>query len=103
MEEPTSRIRITRLIPFEGEGAIKAYCDVALDERFLVRGVRVVSGARGLFVSMPRQHGKDGEWFDIVLALTTAAKAEVERAVLEAYRHALTQDRPPSAVSRAAK
>jgi len=74
------------LVKFEGEGAVKAFCDLAIGQQFLVKGLRVVEGKNGLFVSMPRQQGKDGKYYDSVRALTDGAKSEVNRVVLDAYQ-----------------
>ena len=52
---------------------------------------RVVKGKNGLFVSMPRQQGKDGKWYDNVTALTEVAKEEVGRVVLEAYHQEIDE------------
>ena len=81
----SATLSVKRLVPFEGESSVRAYCDVALDEAFLIRGLRVVEGKHGLFVSMPRQQGKDHKWYDSVVALTRDAKVEVSKVVLEAY------------------
>ena len=86
MEQTAADISVKRLMKFTGEGSIKAYADIAIDEQFLIKGVRVVEGKRGMFVSMPRQQTKDGKWFDSVQALTQQAKASVERIVLDAYQ-----------------
>ena len=79
-------LSVKRLVKFDGEGTLKAFCDVAIDERFLVKGLRVVEGKRGLFVSMPRQQGKDTKWYDSVEAMTKEAKTDVDRVVLHAYK-----------------
>ena len=79
-------LSVKRLVKFDGEGTLKAFCDLAIDELFLVKGLKVVEGKRGLFVSMPRQQGKDTKWYDSVLALTKEAKADVDRVVLRAYQ-----------------
>ena len=80
-------LTVERLVKFDGEGSLKAFCDLAIGKAFLVKGLRVVNGKNGLFVSMPRQKGKDANWYDIVMAMTKEAKAEVGRVVLEAYNH----------------
>ena len=79
-------LAVKRLVKFDGEGSVKAYVDLAIGELFVVKGLRVVEGKNGLFVSMPRQRGKsDDKWFDSVVALTKEVKAEVGRIVLDAY------------------
>ncbi len=86
MEHVTDDLHVKRLICFEGEGSLKAFCDLAIGDRFLVRGLRVIEGKNGLFVSMPRQQGKDARWYESVEAMTKEAKAEVQRVILEAYQ-----------------
>ncbi len=71
---------------FNGEGSLKAFCDLAIGEMFLIRGVRVIEGKQGLFVSMPRQQGKDGKWYETVAMLSKEVNAEVKKVVLEEYQ-----------------
>lgn len=85
METVTGDLSVKRLIRFDGGGTLKAYCDLAVDNRFLIKGLRVVEGKSGLFVSMPRQQGKDSNWYDTVVALDKETKKAVGRVVLEAY------------------
>ncbi|MBI3011903.1 MAG: septation protein SpoVG family protein [Candidatus Omnitrophica bacterium] len=85
MEAVATDVAVKRLVKFDGEGSLKAYCDLAVGDTFLIKGLRVVEGKNGLFVSMPRQQGKDQKWYDSVVALTKEAKQEVSRVVLEAY------------------
>ena len=81
----TMDLAVKRLIRFQGEGSLRAFCDLAIGEQFLIKGLRVVDGKNGLFVSMPRQRGKDSKWYDQFQALTKEAKLEMFRVVLEAY------------------
>ena len=85
MESLNAGLSVKRLVKFGGEGSLKAYVDLSVGESFLIRGLRVVMGKNGIFESMPRQQGKNGKWFDSVMALTPEAKKEVEQVVLEAY------------------
>jgi stage V sporulation protein G len=81
-----TELRVERLVRYEGEGSLRAFCDIAVGEQFLIKGLRVVQGKNGLFVSMPRQQGKDGKYYDNVVALTKDVKNETNRVVLEAYQ-----------------
>ena len=85
MDTAAIELSVKRMMKFDGDGTLKAFCDLAIGETFLVRGVRVVEGKKGLFVSMPREQGKDTKWYDIVRAMTKEAQVEVSRVVLEAY------------------
>ena len=86
MEDLATGFQVKRLVKFDGEGSLRAFCDLAIGNLFLVRGLRVVEGKQGMFVSMPRQQGKDGKWYDTVRPLSQEAKAAVAQVVLDAYQ-----------------
>lgn len=79
------KIEVARIHKLDGAGATKAFVDIALDDDFVIKGLRVVEGAKGLFVSMPLESGKDGKWYSVVIPLKREVKDEVEKVVLEAY------------------
>lgn len=86
MSVSTLELAVKRMMRFDGEGSLKAFVDVAIGDSFIVKGFRVVDGKNGLFVSMPRQQGKNGKWFDTVSPISDTAKHEIGRVVLEAYQ-----------------
>lgn len=83
---------VKRLVPFTGEGSLKAYVDLELTDLIVIKGLRVVKGKNGLFVSMPRQQGKDTKWYDMVSIENEAAKDEISRIVLKAYEEQANQE-----------
>ena len=85
METGTGELEVKRLIRFDGGSSLKAYVDLSINNQFLIKGLRVVEGKTGLFVSMPRQQGKDSKWYDSVVALDKEVRKAVGRVVLEAY------------------
>lgn len=92
MEDAAIDLRVKRLLTFNGEGTLRAFCDLAVGDYFLIKGLRLVDGKNGLFVSMPRHQGKDGRWYDGVVPLTREVKAAVERVVLTAYQQEAKAD-----------
>jgi len=86
MAQGVMEFGVQRLIRFEGQGSLKAFCDLVVGERLLIKGLRVVEGKNGLFVSMPREQGKDAKWYDNVVALTKETKEELNRVILDAYQ-----------------
>ena len=52
--------RIDRMVQV---GNVKAIASVSLDGMFVVKGLKVMDGRKGLFVSMPQEtfSGKDGQ------------------------------------------
>jgi stage V sporulation protein G len=89
MRSAVAEFSVKRLVKFDGNGSVKAYCDLAVGDLFLLKGLRVVAGKKGLFVSMPRQLGKDGKWYDHVVTLADDTKDAVNRVVLDAYQQEL--------------
>ncbi len=53
----TEQVQISRIYKLEGESKLKAFVDISL-AGLVVKGLRIVEGQNGLFVSMPRHQGK---------------------------------------------
>jgi len=79
------KLAVNRLHKLDGTGHTKAFCDLSVLDSFVIKGLRVVEGEKGLFVSMPQEAGKDGKWYSTVIPLKREVKDEIERLVLEAY------------------
>ncbi|OGW77809.1 MAG: hypothetical protein A3I73_00545 [Omnitrophica bacterium RIFCSPLOWO2_02_FULL_45_16] len=79
------KLEVVRLHKLDGTGSTKAFCDLSILGSFVVKGLRVVEGEKGLFVSMPREEGRDGKWYNTVIPLKREVKDEIEKLVLEAY------------------
>ena len=92
MERLTTDLTVQRLVRAHGDTTVRAYCDVAVDGLLLIKGLRVIEGKNGLFVSMPRQQGKDAKWHDSVVALSKDVKHAIDRTVLEAYHNQAPQE-----------
>lgn len=73
--------------PFKGKkrSNLKAYVNVEFDEEFVVKGIKVLDGKKGLFVSMPASEGKDGEFYDIAFPITKEFRETLVEDVLDAY------------------
>jgi len=79
-------LEVARLYRVENDSSLKAFADVIVDEQVLIKGIRVVSAKDdSLFVSMPKQKGKEGRWYETVSLLSEEAKQEMSERVLEAY------------------
>lgn len=85
MNDDALQLSVERVYTFEGDGALKAFADVVVNDAVLIKGFRVVNGKNGLFVGMPRQGSKSGKWFDAVTPLTKTAHARITSTVLDAY------------------
>lgn len=86
-------------------GRLKAIASVSLDGMFVVKGLKVMDGQKGLFVSMPQEvfTGKNGnkQYSNLFFPVTNSAKEELQTAVLEVYRQYMDPAyRPQTAQSR---
>ena len=79
------KLAVTRIHKLDGESATKAFCDISILDSIVINGLRVVQGKNGLFVSLPREEGKDGKYYNTVIPLRREVKDEIEKLVLEAY------------------
>ena len=85
MQTHTLEIEVQRIHKLEGNQGLKAFVDIAVNGTLLIKGVRVMDGKKGLFVSMPREQGKDKKWYDTVMCLNNEIKEEISAKALEAY------------------
>jgi stage V sporulation protein G len=81
----TEQLQISRVYRVDGESKLKAFVDVSLGG-LVVKGLRIMDGENGLFVSMPRHQGKDGRWYNTVYPTTKEVQQELTQLVLSAYR-----------------
>jgi len=82
----TMDIQVKRLYKLENNQGLKAFADIAVNDSILIKGVRVMDGKNGLFVSMPREQGKDKKWYDSVRCLNKDVQQQLAEAVLDAYQ-----------------
>jgi len=68
------------------EDKLKAFVNVTFDDCFVVRGMKVIKGATGYFVSMPSRKMNDGTYRDIAHPITNEFREKVENAIIEAYK-----------------
>lgn len=67
------------------EDKLKAYITIVLDNCFVVRDLKIISGNGGLFVAMPSKRRKDGTFKDIAHPLNQSTRATMEKKILDAY------------------
>ena len=65
--------------------SLKAFVDLSIDNVLLIKGIRIVQGPKGLFVSMPQGQGKDKRWYDSIRCLDQEFKKRLDDEVMSAY------------------
>ena len=71
------------------EGKLKAYATIVFDDSFIIRDLKVIEGAKGLFISMPSRKRKDGTFRDLVHPLNAETRQLIEDAILAEYQRVL--------------
>ncbi len=79
-------IRVRRV---GGEGKLKAYVTVTLDNCFVVHNIKVIHGRSGTFIAMPSRKTKSGEYKDVAHPINSEFRSSLQEKVLAAYEEAL--------------
>ena len=77
------------------EERLKAFANITFDDEFVIRGLKVIKGHSGYFVSMPSRRRSDGTYQDIAHPINNEMRTRLEEAVMTAYREELTQGGVP--------
>ena len=80
----TLEVEVMDIRKITGDGNLKAFADVKVGGSLLIKGVCVMNGKKGVFVSMPRKATKDGRWLD-VLEPEDDLRDEIAEKVLRSY------------------
>ena len=82
-------VRIQSIRPGE---SIKGTASVNINGAFAIRGVKIIEGSNGLFVSMP-SYKVGNEYKDICFPITQECRKQLHEAVIGAYEQAISQGR----------
>lgn len=63
-----------------------AFASVKINDCFVVEGVKIIEGQKGLFVGMPSQPDSKGNYRDIAKPITKEFREQLNTAVLDAYK-----------------
>ncbi len=87
-----TEVRVT----LRNEEKLKAFANVTFDSAFVVRGLKVIKGSGGFFVSMPSRKRPDGSHQDIAHPINTEMRTYIEEAILDEYHKVVdkSEDQP---------
>jgi len=79
-------MKITEInVNLRDEERLKAFVNITFDDVFVIRGLKVIEGNRGLFVCMPSRRLEDGSHRDVAHPISNEFRQEIERRVMAAY------------------
>jgi stage V sporulation protein G len=68
------------------EDKLKGFVSVTFDECFVIRGMKIIEGASGLFVAMPSRKRQDGTFQDVAHPINSETREWLEERVLAAFK-----------------
>jgi len=78
-------------ISLRNEEKLKAFASITLDSCLVVRGLRVINGSNGYFVSMPSKRRRNGMYQDIFHPINNETRKLIEDKVLDAFEAELNR------------
>ncbi len=80
-------------ISLRDDAKLKAFASITLDDCFVIRGLKIISGQSGTFVAMPSRKRKDGDYQDIAHPINNTTRTWMENIVLEKYHEELNKQK----------
>jgi len=88
-------VEITEIrVTLRDEDKLKGFANVTFDNAFVVRGMKIIQGATGYFVSMPSRRRPDGTHQDVAHPVNSEMRNLIEKRVLQAYEEAVKSRSP---------
>jgi stage V sporulation protein G len=85
MTVQTVDIKVIKIHRLPQDSRIKAFVDLGINDALLIKGIRIIQGKKGLFVSLPTEQGKNERWYERVRCLNESVRSLIAQKVLEAY------------------
>ena len=83
-------VEITEVrITLRDEEKLRGFANVTFDNAFVIRGMKIIKGPGGYFISMPSRKRPDGTHQDVAHPVTREMREQLEQKVLEAYEEKL--------------
>ena len=90
-----SNVKIT-CKPYSGSSKTKAFIDLALDGTLVIKGLTLVEGKEGLFLSFPSAKGKNGKYYNSVYSMDKEWLKQLQDACIKKYNECNQTSQPAS-------
>jgi stage V sporulation protein G len=80
-----------RIFPKENLGKTLAFANITIMDQFVVKNLRVVKGDKGIFIGMPSNKKKNGEYVDIFFPITQDARDQITNLIVEKYNEMINE------------
>jgi stage V sporulation protein G len=72
-------------ISLRDDNKLKAFASITLDNCFVIRGLKIIEGAKGVFVAMPSRKRPDGTYQDVAHPINNSTRDWMEERIVDAY------------------
>lgn len=80
-------MKITEVrISFRDDEKLKAFVSITLDNCFVIRGLKIIKGNKGMFVAMPSRKRPDGSFQDLAHPINNETRRWMEEMILGQYQ-----------------
>ena len=77
--------KVAKMFVLPDAGSLKAFADVLVNDALIIKGLKIIEGKKGIFITMPREQGKDSKWYDQVSCLSADVFEDISRVVIAEY------------------
>ncbi|MDD3643045.1 MAG: septation regulator SpoVG [Candidatus Krumholzibacteria bacterium] len=78
-------------ISLRDDNKLKAFASITLDNCFVIRGLKIIEGGKGIFVAMPSRRRPDGTYQDIAHPINNETRDRMEAEIIAAYHKEIKQ------------
>ena len=83
-------MKITEIrISLRDDNKLKAFASITIDNCFVIRGLKIIEGANGVFVAMPSRKRPDGTYQDVAHPINNETRDWMEGLIITAYKEEL--------------
>ncbi len=72
-------------ISLRDDNKLKAFASITLENCFVIRGLKIIEGAKGTFVAMPSRKRPDGTYQDVAHPINNKTRDWMEEQIVKAY------------------
>ncbi len=80
-----SIITEVRVFPKDNLGKTLGFANITLMDKFVVKNLRIVKGEKGIFIGMPSNKRKNGDFIDLFFPITQDARDLITQAIIQKY------------------
>ena len=78
---------------------LRGFASIVIDDCLVVKNIKIIDGRDGLFIAMPSQKLRNGEYKDVVHPLNSETRNELQSLILSKY-HECTDNESTTATAR---